>query len=305
MSASHETTARSTTNATANDATAPDRPTAAQATDAPEASARSTAPNDLARQLTVAVSAVLAIVGSFIGSGAAGGTPIQDAAGGALAADATPIAPGTGAFSIWSVIYAGLLAYAVWQFLPAQRSAERHRRVGYPVAASLLLNAAWILSIQFDVLWLSIPVIAVLLGVLVVAFLTLLRWRPANPLDAFLTDGTVGLYLGWVAIATAANVTAGLVAAGFDGWGIGADAWAVVVLAVAGLVGVAIAVRGGGRIAPTLSLCWGLTWVAIARLDGNLLSTPAAVAAIVAVVVVVIATILARARLMLRGEQPR
>ncbi|BDZ64170.1 TspO/MBR family protein [Agromyces mangrovi Wang et al. 2018] len=305
MSASHETTARSTTNANANDATTPDRPTAAQATDAPEASARPTATNDLARQLTVAVSAVLAVVGSFIGSGAAGGTPIQDAAGGALAADATPIAPGTGAFSIWSVIYFGLLAYAVWQFLPAQRTAERHRRVGYPVAASLLLNAAWILSIQFDVLWLSIPIIAVLLGVLVVAFLTLLRWRPANALDALVTDGTVGLYLGWVSIATAANVTAGLVAAGFDGWGMGADAWAVVVLAVAGLVGVAIAVRGGGRIAPTLSLCWGLTWVAIARLDGDLLSTPAAVAAIVAVVVVVIATILARARLMLRGEQPK
>ena len=102
--------------------------------------------NDLARQLTVAVSAVLAVIGSFIGSGAAGGQPVQDAAGGALAADATLIAPGTGAFSIWSLIYFGLLAYAVWQFLPAQRTAERHRRLGYPVAASLLLNAAWILE---------------------------------------------------------------------------------------------------------------------------------------------------------------
>ena len=67
---------------------------------------------DLARQLTVAVSAVLAVIGSFIGSGAAGGTPVQDAAGGALAADATLIAPGSGAFSIWSLIYFGLLAYA-------------------------------------------------------------------------------------------------------------------------------------------------------------------------------------------------
>ena len=105
---------------------------------------------DLARQLTVAVSAVAAVVGGFIGSGAAGGTPIQDAAGGALAADATLIAPGSGAFDIWTVIYIGLLAYAVWQFLPAQRTLERHRRVGYLVAASLLLNAAWILSIQFD-----------------------------------------------------------------------------------------------------------------------------------------------------------
>src|SRR5688500_13406739 len=63
----------------------------------------STTGNDLARQLTVAISAVLAVVGSFIGSGAAGGTPIQEAAGGALAADATLIAPGSGAFSIWTL----------------------------------------------------------------------------------------------------------------------------------------------------------------------------------------------------------
>ncbi|NUT57378.1 MAG: tryptophan-rich sensory protein, partial [Agromyces sp.] len=115
--------------------------------------ATTTRGGDLARQLTVAVSALLAVIGSFIGSGAAGGTPVQDAAGGALAADATLLAPGSGAFSIWSLIYFGLLAYAVWQFLPSQRTAERHRRIGYLVAASLLINAAWILSIQFDLLW--------------------------------------------------------------------------------------------------------------------------------------------------------
>ena len=119
---------------------------------------------DLGRQIGVAVSAVLAIVGSFIGSGAAGGTPIQDAAGGALAADATLIAPGGGAFGIWSIIYLGLVAYAVWLFFPSQRASERQRRLGVLAMASLLLNAAWILSIQFDMLWLSVPVIVMLLA---------------------------------------------------------------------------------------------------------------------------------------------
>ena len=44
------------------------------------------------------------------------------------------------------------------------------------------------------------------------------------------------------------------------------------------------------------SLCWGIAWVAIARLTGDLLSTPTAVAAIVAVVAIVIVTIVARLR---------
>ena len=256
--------------------------------------------HDLARQLTVAVSAVLAVAGSFIGSGAAGGTPIQEAAGGALAADATLIAPGSGAFGIWTLIYAGLLAYAVWQFLPAQRTAARHRRLGYPIAASLLLNAAWILSIQFDLLWLSVPIIAALLVVLILAFRICLALPPKNLVDTIVTNGTVGLYLGWVCVATAANITAALVATGFGGWGIDPEAWAVAVVAVAGLVGVALAIWDRGRIAPTLSLAWGLAWVAIARLTDAPASTATGIAAIVAVAAVIIATVAARVAAELR-----
>ena len=65
---------------------------------------------DSLRESFVTVSAVLAIVGSFMGSGAAGGMQIENASGGALSADATPIAPGGPAFSIWTVIYLGLVA---------------------------------------------------------------------------------------------------------------------------------------------------------------------------------------------------
>ena len=260
------------------------------------APARSTLASDVTRQIVVAVSAGIAVVGSFIGSGAAGGTPIQEASGGALAADATLIAPGTGAFSIWSVIYLGLLVYAVWQFLPSQRSAERQRSIGYWVAASLLLNAAWILSVQFNALALSVPVIVALLVVLIVAFVRARATEPSSRVDAVITDGTIGLYLGWVCVATAANITAALKAAGFNGWGIAPEVWAVVIIAVAGLVGVLLAVFFEGRIAPTLSLCWGLAWVAVARLADQPQSAPTAIAAIVAVVAIIVVTAVARLR---------
>ena len=251
---------------------------------------------DTARQAIVLVSAIVAVVGAFIGSGAAGGTPIQDAAGGALASNATPIAPGGPAFAIWTPIYAGLLAYAVWQSLPKQRADERQRQLGYPIAASLILNAAWILSIQFGFLAASVPIIAVLLVVLVLAFRITLASRPKNLVETIVADGTVGLYLGWVCVATAANITALLVASGFRGFGLGADVWAVVIVAVAGLVGVLVAIRGKGRLAPAVSLSWGLAWVAVARLTGDLLSPPAGVAAIVAVAAVIVVTVVLRIR---------
>ncbi|TFC69293.1 tryptophan-rich sensory protein [Cryobacterium sp. TMT2-4] len=252
--------------------------------------------SDPLRQTVVLASVILAVVGSFIGSGAAGGTPIQNASGGALAADATPIAPEGPAFGIWTAIYLGLIAYALWQLLPAQRTDDRQRALGYPIAASLVLNAAWILSIQFDLLWLSVPVIVLLLVVLIRAFQLTLRTRPKNLIETIVADGTVGLYLGWVAIATAANVTAVLVASGFEGFGLSADLWAVLVIAVAGLVGVVLAIYGHGRLAPAASLCWGLAWVAVARLAGTLLSTPTAIAAIVAVAAILIVTITVRVR---------
>ena len=261
--------------------------------------------NDVVRQITVAASAVFALVGAFVGSGAAGGTPIQDAAGGALSADATVIAPAGSAFGIWSIIYFGLVAYAFWQMLPKQTSTELHRRVGYWVAASLVLNAAWILSIQYGLLALSVPVIILLLIVLIKAYLITVNLPAAGAIDAIVTDGTIGLYLGWVCVATAANITAWLVAIGFTGFGIHEDVWGVTIVIVAGAVGLALAARGRAHFAPSLSLSWGLAWVAVGRLTGDLISEPTAVAALIAVAAVLTsATVFAVARLRSEQTQP-
>lgn len=249
---------------------------------------------DTVRHVVVAVSAVLAVIGAFVGSGAAGGTPIAEAAGGALAADATLIAPAGPAFSIWSLIYLGLLAYAVWQFFPSARAAERHRVLGYPLAASMLLNAAWILSVQAGALWVSVVVIAVLLAVLCWLYATCIRRPPHALVDALITDGTIGLYLGWVSIATAANVAAALVASGFDGWGLPSEMWAVLVIEVAAIAIAVLGVVSRGGLAPMLAASWGLAWVAVGRLVGEPHSVATGVAAIIGIALIVVSTLTAR-----------
>ncbi|UOQ88777.1 tryptophan-rich sensory protein [Agromyces endophyticus] len=265
--------------------------TAAASDSTPDAA---TGAHDGARQLVVLISSVLAVIAAFIGSGVVVGTPIQDAAGGSLDADSTLIAPATGAFRIWSVIYVGMLAYAIWQALPAQRHDERQRRLGWWVTASLVLNAAWIFSVQLDLLVLSLPIIVAILVVLCRLFVLLRSIPPKNRVEAVVADGSIGLYLGWIVIATAANATAVLVAAGFDGFGLAPEIWAVAVLSVAAGVGVALAIRGGGRIAPALSLSWGLCWVAVARLADAPHSVTTGIAALIAAGVVITATVIAR-----------
>jgi hypothetical protein len=145
--------------------------------------------------------------------------------------------------------------------------------------------------VQLDLLGLSLPVIVVLLAVLAWLFVQLRRMPPKNLVDTIVTDGAIGLYLGWVVVATAANATAVLAAADFSGWGLPDETWAVIVIAAAAAVGVGLAIWGRGRIAPMLSLCWGLSWVAVARLTDEPESTTTGIAAIIAVVVVVAVTL--------------
>jgi hypothetical protein len=249
---------------------------------------------DRVRQISVIAATVVAIAGAVIGSGLLGGTSIARAAGGALGPDATMLAPGGPAFAIWSVIYAGLVLYAVWQALPSQAGRDRQRRVGYWMVASLLLNAVWILVVQAGLLALSVPVIVALLVVLVVAFARLLDRPGGTTADAVLFDGTVGLYLGWVMVATVANLTAWLVALRFDGFGWSPHAWGLGVVAAVAAIGCALAVWDRGRLAPAVASAWGLAWIGVARLEGTLTSAPVAVSAFAAAALILLVAVASR-----------
>lgn len=247
--------------------------------------------SDLPRLLTVTAAEIICLVGSMIGSGVFGGPEMAEAAGGALSTDATPIAPGGPAFSIWFVIYVGLALYTVWQWLPAQRSADRHRRIGWWVAASMVLNAAWLLVVRQGWLVMSVVVIVVLVLVLGLIVDRLADSGYDSTADAVLTGGTFGLYTGWVAVAVCANIAATLADAGVDPGDAGADLAAVGVLAAAALVGVFLAWRTAGNLAIGLAMGWGLTWIAIERGFGEPASEVTAISAVVAVLVVVASTV--------------
>ena len=255
-----------------------------------------TSKQDLTRQVSVVVVAVLALVGAAYGSGAFGGTPTSEAAGGALSATATPVAPASSAFSIWSVIYLGLIAYAVWQALPAQRESARQRSMGWLAAASMVLNAAWLLVVQAGSVWWSVVVMALLLTVLVL-ILERMRATPSSSLvETVLVDGTFGLYLGWVTVAAIANVAAAATTSEPGDLGLGATGWSVVLLVAAALIGVAFAVHTGGRLTINLAMAWGLAWIAVGRWQGPLEDSTVAGAAATAAAIVLVSAVVVRLR---------
>ena len=111
------------------------------------------------------VSEIVSLAGPLIGAGIIG-TQVENSAGGSLSSDSTLLAPAGTAFSIWSVIYLGLAAYTVWQWLPSRAADPRARATGWLAAASMLFNAAWLLVTQLGSGWAGVVVIVLLVLVL-------------------------------------------------------------------------------------------------------------------------------------------
>ncbi len=245
---------------------------------------------DRVRQLVVVLAEVFCVVGTLVGTGVIG-TPVAETAGGALSADATLVAPAGTAFSIWSVIYVGLAAYTIWQLLPGNATDVRARATGWLAAASMVLNATWLLVTQADLVWLSVVVIVVLLAVLVELVRRLARHRAEGWVDRLAVDATFGLYLGWVAVATCANTAA---AVGDSRWDVSSEDTIAVVgtialLALLTTLEVGFFWRYGARWAVALASAWGLAWVAVGRTAESPESLPTAIAAGVCAAVLLLA----------------
>ena len=246
---------------------------------------------DRQRQVLVTGSAGLMIVGTLYGFGLLG-APVEATSSGAFSAEATLLAPAVRAFSIWSVIYLGLIAYVVWQWLPANTASARARRIGALSALSMVLNGLWLAVVQVGGIWLSVAVIVALALTLGVLVQRLGDSADASPFERIVLDLTFGLYLGWVSVATLANVTTALVASGFDPAPAIAEYWAVGVLALGAMLGVLLAMALGGRLSVAGAMAWGLAWIAVGRFAGNPTSFATGVAATLAVVVILGATVL-------------
>lgn len=165
-------------------------------------------------------------------------------------------------FAIWGVIYLGLLAVAIYQALPAQRDNPRLGRARGWIAASGLANMVWLLLWHYEQLPLTMLVMLALLAMLIVSYERLQIGRVQVPAaERWLVQLPLGIYLGWICVATIANVSVLLVSLGWDGWGIAPETWTVIVLGAALLIGWLFAIRRREFAAP-LVLVWAFAGIA-------------------------------------------
>lgn len=185
-------------------------------------------------------------------------------------------------FAIWFFIFVGWLVFAVYQFLPAQKKSPRLQRLGYWFAASNLVNAVWLFTWHYNLFGLSVLVMLALLGLLIVSYLKLdVNRASAKGGEWWSVDLPFSLYLGWITVATVANVTSWLYAIEWTGWGIPAPVWASIMIVVASLVGLAMALTRRDAVYLGV-LAWSFAGIAVKQADTALVANTAWFAAALA-----------------------
>lgn len=181
-----------------------------------------------------------------------------------------PIVPASYVFSIWSAIYLLLLAFTVYQSSPGRRTDATLRRLGYLPALTGVLNAAWVLLWQYQVFVLTVPVMVALLATLIVIWLRIREPRAGtSALQGWLVALPFSVYLGWITVATIANVTQQLWNLGFRGEAVASSIWAVGILAVGLLITTVMLLRGRD-VAYGAVIVWAYAGIAVKQSDVDL-----------------------------------
>jgi hypothetical protein len=165
-------------------------------------------------------------------------------------------------FSIWGLIYIALIAYSVYQVLPAQRSSPYLRAIGYLYLVSCAANIAWIFLWHYQVFVATVPVMVLLLLALIGIYLALGvgRERVEAALQ-WLVHVPFSIYLGWITVATIANITSALDYLNWGGWGIPAQTWAAIMIGIGALVAIAVSLTRGD-IAYIAVIVWAFVGIA-------------------------------------------
>jgi benzodiazapine receptor len=242
----------------------------------------------VAKQIVV----VLALVATIAVNGLANALPLNNLTTGEIS-DRFDVyfVPAGYVFSIWGLIYLALAAYAVYQALPAQQDNARLQSIADLFALSCLANVAWLVLWHYEVFPLTLVAMLTLLLVLIAIYLKLgIGHVRVSAAEKWLVHVPFSIYLGWITVATIANVTTVLDYLGWDGWGM-PQVWAVAMLIAGSGIASAVGLTRGD-VAYMLVIVWAFVGIAVKHTATPLVSIAAWVTAgLVSVMIVVSAMV--------------
>jgi hypothetical protein len=193
--------------------------------------------------LILSILNLLGFLGTVVVNALANILPINNITTGALS-DLYPnlFVPAGLTFAVWGLIYVLLGIFVIYPLVPRigrdPQKVDFVQKIGPLFFISCIANIGWIFAWHYQILPLSLIFMLILLGCLLFIYLRLnVGKSETTRAERYFAHLPFSVYLGWITIATIANVTALLVNINWNTWGLGEQFWAVAVI----VVGIAIA----------------------------------------------------------------
>lgn len=184
------------------------------------------------------------------------------------AAYSNAFTPAGYAFSIWGLIYLGLLGFVVYTGRSLFSKSEPDpilEKIGWWFVLSCVANILWIITWLYDFTGISVLLMIFLLGCLLKIIVNTRMELDYHPIKRYLfIFWPFAIYTGWVSIAIIANIAAWLTKMNWDGWGLSKVTWTVIVVVIAGLINIFMIFSRNLREYAAVGI-WGLVAVAVAN----------------------------------------
>lgn len=194
----------------------------------------------------------------------------------------TVLTPAGYAFSIWSLIYLGLVSFSIYQLIPS--NLVRFRSVRSLYVITCVLNCSWIYFWHNDQIGFCLGLIFALLITLIAILFQLHRSEKAE--GALFTTAVFGIYAGWVTAATLVNFAILLKSQSLEMSSVAWNTIGAIAISLAAILGVLIRFKLRNFLYP-LAIAWAATAIAVKQSGNTAIVIAASVCVIICLVMAV------------------
>ena len=198
-------------------------------------------------------------------------------------------------FTIWGIIYFLIILFAIYLakdlFKKEKTTTSFLEKISYFFILASIANIIWIFLWHYEQVLLSLLAMLVLFGSLLVMYLRLNIGKEEVSLkEKLFIHVPISIYIGWITVATIANVTAVLVTIGWNGFGVSEEIWTMLVMIVAAIITILMLIKRKDC-AHSAVIIWALIGIYLKRMTNDPiygLQTQIAYTAVIAIVIILI-----------------
>ncbi|HUV16548.1 MAG TPA: hypothetical protein VMW28_08320 [Pelolinea sp.] len=174
-------------------------------------------------------------------------------------------------FSIWGLIYIGMILFTAYQALNSQRENSLIDKIAPAYWIANMANNVWLFLWH----WEFFPLTLIAMLTILVSLISLYRQfdktdSPLTPSEVWLVKIPFSIYLGWISVATIANISQVLFFTGWNGFGLSPEIWTVIMLAVGAGLGILMLLRERD-FAYSAVLIWAFIGIAAKQADNPII----------------------------------